>query len=159
MNNSAALKAASPGRNLPGGTNSIRLCTRRYAMTEARLTWSIWQALLNAYAGCFPRFAEWITAMALNVEEHDVLGEARPVGDLLDQSLGPPRPDGELLEESEAVLQQGRVVELRCPARCLPNRDAMAPALLFRSTGLDLHRHLKISVLARLDLSPYAAIM
>jgi hypothetical protein len=28
----------------------------------------------------------------------------------------------------------------------------MAPALLFRSTGLDLLRHLKVSVLARLDL-------
>jgi hypothetical protein len=26
-----------------------------------------------------------------------VLGEARAVGDLLDQPLGPPRPDGELL--------------------------------------------------------------
>ena len=46
-------------------------------MTEATLTWSIWQALLNAFA-CgftrrgFPRFAEWITAMAINVEEHTV---------------------------------------------------------------------------------------
>ena len=46
-------------------------------MTEATLTWSIWQALLNAFACCFtrrgfPRFAEWITAMALNVEEHTI---------------------------------------------------------------------------------------
>jgi hypothetical protein len=46
-------------------------------MTEATPTWSIWQALLNAFAGCFtrrgfPRFAEWITAMALNVEEHTI---------------------------------------------------------------------------------------
>ena len=46
-------------------------------MTEATLTWSIWQALLDAFACCFtrrgfPRFAEWITAMALNVEEHTI---------------------------------------------------------------------------------------
>jgi DDE superfamily endonuclease len=44
-------------------------------MTEAKLTWSIWQALLNAFAWAFTRrgfhrFADWITAMALNVEEH-----------------------------------------------------------------------------------------
>ena len=46
-------------------------------MTEAKLTWSIWQALLNAFAWAFTRhgfhrFAEWITAMALNVEEHTI---------------------------------------------------------------------------------------
>jgi DDE superfamily endonuclease len=46
-------------------------------MTEATLTWSIWQALLNTFACCFTRrgfrrFAEWITAMALNVEEHTI---------------------------------------------------------------------------------------
>ena len=46
-------------------------------MTEATLTWSIWQALLNAFAWAFTRrgfrrFAEWITAMALNVEEHTI---------------------------------------------------------------------------------------
>ena len=46
-------------------------------MTEAQLTWSIWQALLNAFAGAFTRrgfhrFADWITAMALNVEEHTI---------------------------------------------------------------------------------------
>jgi len=46
-------------------------------MTEATLTWSIWQALLKAFAWAFtrrgfPRFAEWITAMALNVEEHTI---------------------------------------------------------------------------------------
>ena len=43
-------------------------------MTEAKLTWSIWQALLNAFAWAFTRrgfhlFAQWITAMAINVEE------------------------------------------------------------------------------------------
>ena len=46
-------------------------------MTEAKLTWSIWQALLNAFAWAFTRrgfhhFAEWITAMAINVEEHTI---------------------------------------------------------------------------------------
>jgi len=46
-------------------------------MTEATLTWSHWQALLSAFACCFTRrgfrrFAEWITAMALNVEEHTI---------------------------------------------------------------------------------------
>jgi len=46
-------------------------------MTEATLTWSIWQALLKAFAWAFTRrgfsrFAEWITAMALNVEEHTI---------------------------------------------------------------------------------------
>ena len=46
-------------------------------MTEAKLTWSIWQALLNAFAWAFTRrgfhhFGEWITAMALNVEEHTI---------------------------------------------------------------------------------------
>ena len=46
-------------------------------MTHAKLLWSTWQDLLTAFAPCFtrrgfPRFAEWITAMALNVEEHTV---------------------------------------------------------------------------------------
>ena len=46
-------------------------------MTEATLTWTIWQALLGSFACCFTRrgfhrFAEWITAMALNVEEHTI---------------------------------------------------------------------------------------
>ena len=63
------------------------------------------------------------------------------------------------LRRLQPARREGRVVELRYPARCLPNRGAMAPALLFRSTGLDLLRHLKVSVLARLDLSAYAAII
>src|ERR1700758_2237792 len=46
-------------------------------MTEATLTWSHWQAPLGPFPCCFPRrgfprFAEWITAMALNVEEHTI---------------------------------------------------------------------------------------
>jgi Transposase DDE domain len=54
-------------------------------MTEATLTWSIWQALLGAFTGCFtrrgfPRFAEWITAMALNVEEHTITQSVLALG-------------------------------------------------------------------------------
>jgi hypothetical protein len=46
-------------------------------MTEATLTWSHGQARLSAFAGSFTRrgvrrFAEGITAMALNVEEHTI---------------------------------------------------------------------------------------
>lgn len=46
-------------------------------MTDATLLWSIWQALLRSFAWAFTtpghlRFAEWITALALNVEEHTV---------------------------------------------------------------------------------------
>jgi hypothetical protein len=46
-------------------------------MTDATLLWSIWQALLQRFSFAFTqpghrRFAEWITALALNVEEHTV---------------------------------------------------------------------------------------
>jgi len=46
-------------------------------MTHATLLWSVWQALLQRFAWGFSRrgyrrFAEWITAMAINVEEHTV---------------------------------------------------------------------------------------
>ena len=46
-------------------------------MTDATLLWSIWQALLQAFAWAFTRpghrrFAEWVTALALNVEEHTI---------------------------------------------------------------------------------------
>src|SRR3982751_5623246 len=46
-------------------------------MTDATLLWSIWQALLQSFAWSFPRpghrrFAEWVTALALNVEEHTI---------------------------------------------------------------------------------------
>jgi hypothetical protein len=46
-------------------------------MTHATQLWSIWQALLAPFA-CgfssrgFRRFVEWITAMAINVEEHTI---------------------------------------------------------------------------------------
>ena len=46
-------------------------------MSHATLLWSIWQDLLDPFAWAFTRrgfrrFAEWITAMALNVEEHTI---------------------------------------------------------------------------------------
>lgn len=46
-------------------------------MNEAKLTWTIWQSLLHAFAWAFTRpghhrFAEWITALAINVEEHTI---------------------------------------------------------------------------------------
>src|SRR3954463_11121590 len=46
-------------------------------MTHAKLLWSIWQALLRPFAATFTRpgfrrFVEWVTAMALNVEEHTI---------------------------------------------------------------------------------------
>ena len=46
-------------------------------MTDATLLWSIWQALLQSFAWAFTRpghrrFAEWVTALALNFEEHTI---------------------------------------------------------------------------------------
>jgi hypothetical protein len=46
-------------------------------MTDATLLWSIWQVLLQSFAWAFTRpghrrFAEWVTALALNVEEHTI---------------------------------------------------------------------------------------
>jgi DDE superfamily endonuclease len=46
-------------------------------MTDPTLLWSIWQALLPPFAWAFTRpghrrFAEWVTALALNVEEHTI---------------------------------------------------------------------------------------
>jgi hypothetical protein len=46
-------------------------------MTQATLLWSIWQSLLQSFAWAFTRpgrrrFAEWVTALALNVEEHTI---------------------------------------------------------------------------------------
>jgi hypothetical protein len=46
-------------------------------MTQATKLWSIWQALLKPFALAFTRpshrrFFEWITALALNVEEHTI---------------------------------------------------------------------------------------
>jgi hypothetical protein len=46
-------------------------------MTQATLVWSIWKDLLCSFQGAFHkrgfrRFAGWITALALNVEEHTI---------------------------------------------------------------------------------------
>jgi hypothetical protein len=46
-------------------------------MSHATLLWSVWQDLLGRFAWGFTRrgfrrFAEWITAMAINVEEHTI---------------------------------------------------------------------------------------
>jgi hypothetical protein len=46
-------------------------------MTETQLLWSIWQALLAPFACAFSRrghrrFVDWITALAINVEEHTI---------------------------------------------------------------------------------------
>jgi hypothetical protein len=46
-------------------------------MRQATLVWTLWQALLHQFAWAFTRpgfrrFAEWVTALALNVEEHTI---------------------------------------------------------------------------------------
>ena len=46
-------------------------------MRQATLVWTIWQALLRHFAWAFTRpghrrFVEWVTALALNVEEHTI---------------------------------------------------------------------------------------
>ena len=46
-------------------------------MPQVTLLWSLWLRLLQPFAGAFTRpghrrFVEWITALALNVEEHTV---------------------------------------------------------------------------------------
>ena len=46
-------------------------------MRQATLVWSIWQRLLKPFASAFTRpsyrrLVEWVTALALNVEEHTI---------------------------------------------------------------------------------------
>jgi hypothetical protein len=46
-------------------------------MRQAMLVWTLWQALLQQFAWAFTRpghrrFVEWVTALALNVEEHTI---------------------------------------------------------------------------------------
>src|SRR5271166_4245642 len=90
-------------------------------------------------------FASWCPRCVLN--DCAFLRGSRNRRGLRPPDLGEDRA----LRRLQPARREGRVVGLRYPARCLPNRGAMAPALLFRSTGLDLLRHLKVSVLARLD--------
>src|SRR3978361_711422 len=60
-----------------GDQPPIRHRHRRCPVQQATLLWSIWQALLQSFARAFTRpghrrFAEWVTALALNVEEHTI---------------------------------------------------------------------------------------
>ena len=46
-------------------------------MRQATLVWTIWQRLLKPFASAFTRpsyrrLVEWVTALALNVEEHTI---------------------------------------------------------------------------------------
>jgi hypothetical protein len=50
-------------------------------MRQATLVWTLWQALLQQFAWAFTRpghrrFVEWVTALALNVEEHTITQSA-----------------------------------------------------------------------------------
>jgi hypothetical protein len=50
-------------------------------MRQATLLWTLWQALLSHFGRAFTRpgyrrFAEWVTALALNVEEHTITQSA-----------------------------------------------------------------------------------
>jgi hypothetical protein len=50
---------------------------RRRPMRQATMLWHLWQALLRPFAVAFTRpghrrFVEWVTALALNVEEHTI---------------------------------------------------------------------------------------
>src|SRR5262245_6145214 len=52
------------------------MAVRRCRVNSKRL-WQLWQALLLPFAWCFTRpgfrrFAEWVTGLALNVEEHTI---------------------------------------------------------------------------------------
>ncbi|HMB07115.1 MAG TPA: transposase [Isosphaeraceae bacterium] len=58
-------------------------------MPHARLFWSIWQALLAPFIVAFTRpghrrFVEWVTALALTVEEHTVTGSVTALDRLAD---------------------------------------------------------------------------
>src|SRR3954447_18709240 len=58
-------------------------------MSYARLFWSLWQALLAPFAAAFTRpghrrFVEWVTALALTVEEHTVTGSVTALDRLAD---------------------------------------------------------------------------
>jgi DDE superfamily endonuclease len=54
-------------------------------MRQATLLWTAWQALLQQFAWAFTRpghrrFAEWVTALALNVEEHTITQSVVAIG-------------------------------------------------------------------------------
>src|SRR5271166_2570771 len=61
----------------PWGIEPLWHRNRRCPRTHAKRLWSIWQALLSAFAWAFTRpsfcrFAEWVTALAINGEEHTI---------------------------------------------------------------------------------------
>src|SRR4051812_34639874 len=58
-------------------------------MSHAQHFWSIWQALLAPFAAAFTRpghrrFVEWVTALALAVEEHTITGSVTALDRLAD---------------------------------------------------------------------------
>ena len=58
-------------------------------MTHATRLWSVWQALLKSFAWAFTRpgfrrFAEWVTALAINPEEHTVTQSVTAIERLAD---------------------------------------------------------------------------
>jgi hypothetical protein len=58
-------------------------------MRQATFVWSLWQSLLAPFLGAFTcpghrRFVEWVTALALNVEEHTVTQSVVAVGRVAD---------------------------------------------------------------------------
>src|SRR5512135_2907885 len=58
-------------------------------MRQATLLWSLWQALLKSFAWTFTRpgfrrFAEWITALAINPEEHTITQSVTAIERLAD---------------------------------------------------------------------------
>src|SRR4051812_16653137 len=60
-----------------GTYHPINPRTGRCPMRQATLVWSLWQRLLQPFASAFTRpgyrrFVEWVTALALNVEEHTI---------------------------------------------------------------------------------------
>src|SRR5512142_2282934 len=66
-------------RAQPAGVvkSSVGSRHRRRPMRQATLVWSLWQSLLAPFLAAFTRpghrrFLEWVTALALNVEEHTV---------------------------------------------------------------------------------------
>jgi hypothetical protein len=58
-------------------------------MRQATLLWNLWQALLKSFAWAFTRpgfrrFAEWITALAINPEEHTITQSVTAIERLAD---------------------------------------------------------------------------
>ena len=95
-------------------------------MRQATLVWSLWQRLLQPFASAFTRpghrrFVEWVTALALNVEEHTItqsviaierLGRLEGDGDLrrvrgLASRRRHPQPRPDCIEEAPGRVWHG----------------------------------------------------